>query len=235
VTADGHVTGDGPDMVECAPADLGPALAARVAGDLRAAIASGRRASIAVPGGSTPAPFLAALAGEALDWSRVTVTLTDERCVPVDDPRSNQGLVRRHLLQGAAGQARFVPLHGADLSVTDAEQAFREKLLPLHVCVLGMGDDMHTASLFPGTPGLDRVLDPACAQLVARVSPPGAQEERVTLTARALLSAAHTYLLIRGAAKRRALDQAMQTTDRLSAPIRVIVDAARAPRVFYAA
>ena len=208
--------------------DLGPALARRVADDLRAALDTRQRASLAVPGGTTPAPFLRALGAEALDWSRVSVTLTDERQVPLGHPRSNRSLVTQHLLQGRAGVASFVPLLG-----DDAEAAVAA-LLPLDVCVLGMGNDMHTASLFPGTPGLADLLDPAAARCVADVRPPGADEPRVTLTARALGSAARTYLLITGADKRAALKRAMVQEDRAAAPIRAILDAARAPLVFHA-
>ncbi len=206
--------------------DLGSALARRVAEDLRAALDAKGRASLAVPGGTTPAPFLKALGAETLDWSQVSVTLTDERQVPVGHPRSNQSLVTQHLLQGDAAIATFVPLLG-----DDAEAAITA-LLPLDICVLGMGDDMHTASLFPGTKGLADLLDPDTAHSVAAVTPPGADEPRITLTARALGSAAHTYLLIKGAGKSAALEKAMQEED--TAPIRAILDAANSPVVFYA-
>lgn len=221
-------------MERCTQADVGPALAAHVATDLRLAISEGRRASLAVPGGTTPAPFLTALAEQALDWSQVTVTLTDERCVPFDDPRSNHRLVHRHLLRGRAAQARFVPLHAPGRTIAEIEQSLIQAVLPLHVCVLGMGDDMHAASLFPDTPGLASLLHLTTGSHVSHVTPPGAAEARVTLTAKALASSAHTYLLIRGPSKRDALARAMRTADPLAAPIRVILDAARTPRVFYA-
>ncbi len=208
--------------------DLGPALARRVAEDLRAALSERGRASIAVPGGTTPAPFLSALATEAIDWSKVSVTLTDERQVPVGHPRSNQSLVSRYLLQGGASEAVFVPLLG------DGSETAVAALLPLDICVLGMGADMHTASLFPGTQGLAELLDLDGAHCIASVSPPGAEEPRITLTAHALGSARHTYLLIKGADKHAALERALVEDDRTAAPIRAILDAAKAPVVFYA-
>lgn len=209
---------------EFAREEQGPALARRVAEDLRAALAAEGRAGLAVPGGTTPAPFLEALAREGLDWSRVRVTLTDERRVPVDHPRSNERLLRAHLLTGAAGAASFVPLDAARIGGA----------MPLTVCVLGMGDDMHTASLFPGTPGLAALLDPEGEALVASVAPPGADEPRVTLTVRALAGAAHVYLLIKGTEKRAALERAMATDDPAEAPIRAVLDAGRDPVVFHA-
>lgn len=216
-------------------AALGTALAARVALDLRAAIGAKGRASMAVPGGSTPGPFLSALAKENLDWDKVTVTLTDERCVPADHARSNQMLVAQHLLQGRAQAAQFVALYADDQEIDKVEAALTQQVLPLNVCVLGMGSDMHTASLFPGTPGLARLLDLNSDRLVDFVDPPDANEPRVTLTARALAAANHTYLLIKGADKHAALERAMKTEDREAAPIRAILDATPAPVVFYAA
>lgn len=215
-------------------ADLGPALAAQVAADLRTAIETKDRASIAVPGGSTPGPFLSALASDTLDWTKVSVTLSDERCVPSDHERSNQRLVTEHLLKGPAEAAEFVPLYSRFQELAEVETALSEKILPLDVCVIGMGDDMHTASLFPGTRGLKSLLDLNAERLVDFVSPPGAEEPRVTLTAKALATASHTYLLIKGADKRTSLDRAMETDDREAAPIRTILESAQSPMIFYA-
>jgi len=214
--------------------DLGPVLAARVANDLRSAIETIGRASMAVPGGSTPAPFLSALATENLAWDKVAVTLSDERCVPMDHARSNQRLVSQHLLQGKAQTAQFVTLYSGAHETSSLEKGLAEHIIPLSVCILGMGADMHTASLFPGTPGLATLLDPTGDRLVDFVSPPGADEPRVTLTAKALATADHTYLLIKGADKRVALEQALSVEDPETAPIRAILDAAKKPVVFYA-
>jgi len=211
---------------------LGEALAAKVASDLRTALETNARASIAVSGGSTPAPFLAALSNEALDWERVTVTLTDERQVAADNTRSNARLVSENLLQGDAAKARFISLYTPGVSLSDVEDELAS-IIPLDVCVLGMGDDMHTASLFPGTSGLAAMLDPNGEAIVASAAPPTADEPRVTLTAKALTGAAHTYLLIKGASKRTAFEKTM-VTEPLAAPIRAILDKAKSPVIFYA-
>ena len=157
---------------------------------------------------------MSALSEAALDWDKVVVTLTDERQVPVENPRSNQALVSQSLLKNAASVATFVPLYSESQPIAEANAAVQNDVLPLDVCVLGMGDDLHTASLFPGTPGLADLLDPNGTDLVSAVTPPGADEPRVTLTAKALSSASHTYVLIKGKDKRAALDRALQTDDR---------------------
>lgn len=209
---------------------LGPALAARVADDLKAAIAANGTARLAVPGGSTPGPFLTALGAVDLPWQKVTVTLTDERCVPADHERSNQRTLRRTLLAGRAGECRFVPLYddgsGGAVDIADA--------LPLDVCVLGMGDDMHTASLFPGSPELPRALRPEDGAALVSVTAPGAPEPRVTLSAPVLTAAPRLYLLIQGPKKRAALDRAISVDDPLAAPIGAVLTAAPRPVVFYA-
>lgn len=215
-------------------ADLGTALANRVATDLHAALAEKGRAALAVPGGTTPGPFLTALAAEDLDWSAITVTLTDERQVPSDSERSNARLVRETLIAGGASDAQFVTLweEGEDEAAVEARVA--RDVLPLDACVLGMGGDMHTASLFPGTPGLAALLDPKAERAVAFVAPPGADEARVTLTCSALVSARAVYVLIIGQEKHAALAQAKTIDDHAKAPIRAILDAARSATVFYA-
>lgn len=200
-----------------ARSDLGKALAARVASDLRAALAMNGRASLAVPGGTTPAPFLTALGDEVMDWEKVTVTLTDERCVPPTHERSNERLLRETLLHR-------VP---ATFAALDAVEA----ILPLDVCVLGMGNDMHTASLFPTAPELAAALKGI--NPTAMMTPPDQGEKRITLTAPVLAAAQHVYLLITGAEKRAALDTALATGDPMKAPIRAILDNADVT-VFYA-
>jgi 6-phosphogluconolactonase len=118
---------------------------------------------LAVSGGKSPVPFFHALRSQPLDWSRVMITLVDERFVPADHPDSNAALVREHLLQDAAAAARFLPLVGdarddvAELAAANA--AYQHPT----VAVLGMGEDGHTASLFPGATALADGLDMAAA------------------------------------------------------------------------
>src|SRR5690606_4835425 len=113
---------------------LAEALAVAVADDLRAALRKRELASVALSGGNTPKAFMQALALQPLDWSRVTVTLVDERWVPESNPRSNAALVKANLLDGPAALARFVPLYRAMPAPEDAlgeiEGALRSLPLP---------------------------------------------------------------------------------------------------------
>ena len=209
-------------------------LAERVAGHLAGALGAKGWTSLAVPGGTTPAPFLTALGHHDINWSNVRVTLTDERCVPPDSPRSNYRLVSETLLQGAASAADFVGLYDGSATTEEVSDVLRSRVLPLDVCVLGMGEDMHTASLFSGADGLADALDPASDIVIARMTVPGVPEARLTLTATALTRAANVYLLIKGAAKRAALDRALAASDHCYAPVRAILEASTEATVFYA-
>jgi len=211
------------------------ALAKAVAADLAAAIDARGKASLAVPGGTTPAAFLTALGGAELAWDKIAVTLTDERWVPPDAPRSNQRLLRETLLAGGAA-ARVLPLYRADLEPTGdlgALAAQLEAILPLDICVLGMGEDRHTASLFPGADRLDEALSDEAPPVLA-LSAPGAPEPRVTLTAPVLRGAGKTYLLISGSSKLAALEEALLPGPAEEAPVRAVLHGPRPVTLFYA-
>ena len=185
-------------------------------------------ARIAVPGGSTPAPMLSALANAAhVPWSQVTVTLTDERWVPPTDSRSNQRMLQETLLTGAARAAKTVPLYAdapdPEAGLAQVAQAIAP-VLPLDVTVLGMGGDMHTASLFPGAEQLPAALA-ANAPPVMAIRPASGPEPRITLTA-ATLAAAECHILIQGAEKHAALIHAQELADPLQAPILAVLDGA---------
>ncbi len=213
------------------------ALAGAVAADLQAALDARGVARLAVPGGATPGPFLTLLGDQLLDWDRIAVTLTDERWVPVSSDRSNQRLLSNTLFRGPAAAAEFVPLYGATAEPSQAMAAICAALdriaLPLDVVVSGMGEDMHTASLFPGADRLSAALaDDAPPAMALRA--PGAAEARVTLTAPVLRGASKAYLLIHGLAKRAALDRARAAADAMAAPVRVVLDRDAPTEICYA-
>jgi 6-phosphogluconolactonase len=198
-------------------------LANRIAGELNSHLMRNDFASLAVPGGTTPGPVFDTLSAVDLDWARVQVMLTDERQVPEDSPRSNTRLLRERLLVDRAAKASLVPLYmdAPDPAAALAEvDAAVEAVLPLTVVLLGMGEDMHTASLFPGADGLAAALAPDAPAVMA-LRAPGAPEPRVTLTARVLNGAFSKHAVILGAAKRAALERAAELAPG-EAPIRAV-------------
>lgn len=206
---------------------LAIALADVVARDLRTAIEARGQAMMALSGGGTPKRFMQELAGRDLDWAHVMVTLVDERWVPADHPRSNAGLLRANLLQGKATAARFIPLYADAASPEEGIGQVRELLdsMPqtLDVAVLGMGEDGHTASFFPGGDHLEQALDSYSLERVLPMRAPGAGEPRITLTLPVLVEARALYLLIEGDTKRQVLIEAVQGS---RAPIGAVIEAA---------
>lgn len=200
--------------------------AATITADLRAALTLGP-ATLSVPGGTTPGPVFDALSQADLDWSRVAVLLNDERWVGEDSPRSNTRLLRERLLLGKAAAATLVPLYAAAPRPEDRLALLSDGIaahLPISVLLLGMGADMHTASLFPGADRLDLALAPDAPILMA-LRAEAAGEPRITLSARVLTAARHVHVLITGSEKRAALTRAL-TLQPVQAPIRVVLDQA---------
>ncbi|MGL4311607.1 MAG: 6-phosphogluconolactonase [Paracoccaceae bacterium] len=199
-------------------------LADQLASDLRMALQTGGRATFSVPGGTTPGPVFDILSGLPLDWDRITVLLNDERWVPESSDRSNARLLRQRLLRGRAGAAQFLPLYAAadrPEDVLDRVSAVVEPHLPISVLLLGMGADMHTASLFPGADRLGDALAPDAPALMALRSA-AAGEPRITLSARVLSAAMATHILITGAEKRAALERAKGLAP-MEAPVQVVL------------
>jgi 6-phosphogluconolactonase len=198
-------------------------LADVLASQIKQALLTHDRASLAVPGGTTPGPIFDTLCAVDLDWSRVDVLLTDERWVPETSDRSNTALLRRRLLVNRAAAAQLIPLY-ADAPAPEVRladlTAGLAAALPLSVVLLGMGADMHTASLFPGADQLELALT-GDAPLVA-MRAPGAPEPRITLSAAVLNAAMARHIVIVGAEKRAALDQA-QGLDPQDAPVAAVL------------
>jgi len=202
-------------------------LANVIAGQLADFLRRDGRATFSVPGGTTPGPIFDTLSGVDIDWANVAVVLNDERWVPESSDRSNTGLLRQRLLRGRAAQARLIPLYAPADTPEEMLPALEDGLrphLPISVLLLGMGTDMHTASLFPGADRLDEALAPN-APLLLPMRADAAGEPRVTLTAPVLKGAFYTHILITGPEKRAALDRAL-TLPPHEAPIRAVLDTA---------
>ena len=200
-------------------------LANTIAGQLADFLRREGRATLSVPGGTTPGPVFDILSGVDLDWANVAVVLNDERWVGEDSPRSNTALLRHRLLTGKAATARLLPLYAPAPRPEDRLDELAEGLrphLPISVLLLGMGGDMHTASLFPGADRLEQALAPDAPPLMA-LRAEAAGEPRITLTAPVLKGAMHTHILITGPEKRAALDRAADLPA-YEAPVRAVLD-----------
>ena len=207
-------------------------VANQLAGQINEALMTHDRVTFAVPGGTTPGPVFDVLCAAQLDWANVLVLPTDERWVPLSSDASNARLIRRHLLTGHAAKAGFLSLYMDGKEPEEAAPELDAQLagrLPISVLLLGMGADMHTASLFPGAAGLMAAMHRhAGGPVFAPIKVPGSGPEgtRMTLTAPVLEDALSKHVLITGAGKRRALDEARRLDDPLLAPICAVLDGA---------
>jgi 6-phosphogluconolactonase len=214
------------------------ALAERVAERLRIALTERGHAVLAVSGGSTPKDFFGVLSREKLDWANVQVTLVDERWVPDSDERSNARLVKSLLLQHAASAAQFVPLYtGAptpEAGLADATARIDALPLPFDAVVLGMGDDGHTASFFPGGDHLAEALDLNGRAPVLPMHAPDAGEPRITLSLPTLLNTRALYLLVTGVKKRDILaDVRLGLGAAQNYPVQAVLTQQRVPVAVY--
>lgn len=186
-------------------------MARRIALILEDAMAARGVATIALSGGRSPRPVLEALSRVTLDWDKLIVTLVDERWVAPEHADSNERLVRDTLLQGKAAGARFVPMKNdapdAYAGQKDCEAAYAAIPWPLDVILLGMGEDGHTASLFPAAKELAEGL--SSDALTIAVTPPAAPHQRMSLTASAILNSRHILLQIAGGTKKAVYDRAL--------------------------
>ena len=208
------------------PMVLAEGLAQTVAGQLNEAIAKQGVATLVVSGGRSPVAFFQSLIKQPIDWSKVVVSLADERWVPVEHADSNAGLLKKNLLQGPAAKARFVGLYNVAASLeAAAEQADRTlaELPPIDVLILGMGDDGHTASLFPGSPNLTQALQLDNARRCWPMLAPTVPHQRLSMSRSLLASARNIVLSIQGQAKLNTLNEALGGTDIAALPIRAFL------------
>jgi 6-phosphogluconolactonase len=199
--------------------------AVAISSALRRELEQQPRARLLLSGGTTPAPVLRALSKAPLEWSRVDVGLVDERWLLPSDTDSNAYLVSTHLLRNHAAAAHFDPLTrpGRNIEMALGAANLHAQQAPT-VIVLGMGDDGHTASLFPHMPGLDAALaSPLAYVAVDATGCPGAGRwpRRISLTPTGLAPAPTRLLLLRGAGKRKVFERALAGTDTREMPVRI--------------
>ncbi|WP_131107040.1 6-phosphogluconolactonase [Pseudomonas sp. Sample_10] len=208
------------------PTLLAEGLALSVAKQLSDAIDTQGTATLVVSGGRSPVAFFQHLAKEKLDWSNVVISLADERWVPVEHADSNAGLIKKYLLQGPAAKAQFLSLYSASANLEQAaEQADRllSELPVIDVLVLGMGDDGHTASLFPNSPKLAEALQADGSRRCYPMLAPTVPHQRLTMSRALLASAKHKVLSISGQSKLTTLSTALAGDDVAAMPIRAFL------------
>ena len=202
-------------------------LAAHIVKELKNAIDKKGHASIAVSGGKTPIPLFKLLSQQDLDWHKVFITLVDDRWVADTDDASNEKLVLTYLLQNKAKLANFVglknscdnPFDGAEIT----DKILNKIPMPFDVLILGMGEDGHTASLFPGAANLMAGLDMKSGRKVIGMTPLTAPLDRITLTLPTILDSENIYLHLVGESKMQVLEQAEQGDDINQMPIRAVL------------
>lgn len=208
------------------------AIASRLSETLAIAVRDKGAALFAGPGGSTPAPVYRRLATTDLDWSKVAVTLVDERYVPETSPESNARLIRDVLLQDKAASARFIPLYTPEVTVDRAAMVAAHALAEaggrFDAVLLGMGEDGHICSMFPESPTLKTLLTPTLKPTVLGV-PHGRDGmaptlERLSINLPYLMSAGRVILGLKGAAKRRVFEDQAQGDPKIQ-PIAALIAA----------
>jgi 6-phosphogluconolactonase len=206
--------------------ELDKALVKKVTKSLARALEEKGKASLVVSGGKTPITFFHLLSKQALDWSKVKVTLTDERWVDPSHNDSNEKLLNEHFLINNANRAKFIPLKNAAIDAVTGEteaEGLIEAIGKFTLVILGMGEDGHTASLFPGADKLDQALNMNSGRTAIAITPPIAPHQRMTLTLPRLLYTQQVIIHICGNRKKDVLKSAYLGKDITELPIRAIL------------
>jgi 6-phosphogluconolactonase len=209
------------------PEALNQALAHTIGFRLRRLLRTKDNVVLAVSGGRTPTDLFQVLSRIDLPWSKIHITLIDERCVPADSADSNASLVARELLQNKASDAPFFPLYDDQAAVQNLqalEARFSENhCFPLDIGILGMGNDGHTASLFPCAVNIEALMHDESGQLFHQVMPVTAPHERITFSLPALLQTGTLILHLTGSEKRQVLEKALAGESVTEMPIRAFL------------
>ncbi len=208
-------------------------LAGQIAANLSSAIAARGLASLVVSGGKSPVRLFELLRTQPLDWSRVCIALADERWVAPTDAASNERLVREVLLREKAAAARFLGLKNTapspDLGAVSAWETFARVPRPFDVVVLGMGEDGHTASLFPRSPNLPSALNQGAVAGCVGMWSPDPPQPRLSLNLTALLDSRRIVLLITGVSKWQIYVAACAAGAVQEMPVRAVLRQTRTP------
>ncbi len=226
------------DEVEWWEYDDAPEMAAAVAGDIgfiiESAIDARGGAVIALAGGKTPIPIYEKLSSAKLDWKRVTIVPGDERIVPLGDPLSNVTALAKFFLPKGARVMPIVPNAIADYKAAgrSADALMQDLHWPLDLCLLGVGNDGHTASIFPGPDFEDAVNGPKDRRALGVMPDPMPLEApvpRVTLSLAAISTARALLIAVRGDEKRALIETAIKQGRSSPYPIGLALAATELP------
>ncbi|TDF41509.1 6-phosphogluconolactonase [Alteromonadaceae bacterium M269] len=210
--------------------ELNVAFAQRIVGLLNQGMTKNGRASLVLSGGRTPVGLFQQLSQQDIDWSKVDVTLADERWVEAGDDASNEKTIRAHLLKNKAAEATFYSLKTEHSDAKEGVAALTKQLesiqTPFDVLILGMGEDGHTASLFPCSEQIQQGLDLDSGKSYIAVQPTTAPHQRISLTLPALLNSQRVFLHLTGDSKKDVLDKALSQNDEAEMPIRAMLNRA---------
>lgn len=203
----------------------------KLADILETSIQTRGRASLVVSGGRTPLKLFETLSHKSLDWGSVDITLADERWVDETDDASNTQLVKNNLLVNKAADARFIELKSdhddAAEGVSAAEAGVASMAQPFDALILGMGEDGHTASLFPCSNQIQDGLDMSSGRTCIAVTPTTAPHQRISLTLPAILNSRNIFLHLTGEKKKQVLTDALDGAAEAQKPVTAVVN--RAP------
>ena len=208
---------------------------------LEKAIQANGHATMMLSGGSTPMPLYQALSNSPIAWNRITLGMVDERWVSPEDEASNERFIRINLLNGLPKSPGFLEMKINEddhfQAASSVNEKYRKMNLPSDITVLGMGNDGHTASLFPHAKGLDSAIndrDSICAAITANKSEvTGEHLDRMTLTLNGIKKSRVIKLLLIGEDKLETYKQALAGTDIDSMPIRAVLQQKETPVIVY--
>ncbi len=199
-------------------------------------------ATLLVSGGTTPAPLYEALSKTDLNWKKIKIALMDERWVDQSHSASNEALIKRSLLINNAKNAEFIGMktlaETAAAGQSETEERYRKLPQPFSLAIVGMGNDGHTASLFPHAQGLSEALNPDNQNLTAAINATqsevtGPNTERLTLTLSALMKAERIVILFSGEDKLAVFSAAQKPGAVEDMPIRALIHQERVPVELY--
>jgi len=222
--------------------DLFQSIASDIEAGLKQSLKNNDKASLIIPGGTTPAPAFLSLSQSELDWSKVTIAQSDERWVDSNHEQSNQKLTESTLLINNAAKASYVAMKNrastASKGLAECEQSYRALRLPFSISLLGMGLDGHFASLFPSSKNLEHGMSLENESLCIDIdgtgcSVAGDYPQRMSLTLNAILNSEQIMLLITGDEKLALIEKNRDVNPCLDCPISFLLNQDSTPVVIY--